>query len=124
MNLPDTIHQTQFMERRTQTSEACTLIRFSIQMGTFRDTLRELRRKRPPCTVVQNGKGIVSEGCITKHVDHTTYVWVVKIWFEDSVSPDAQPFWRGHVKDVLTNHELYFQSLDDLKAFIAQEIAK
>jgi hypothetical protein len=68
-------------------------------------------------------KGIVSEGCPNERIDHT-YVWVVKIWFEEpaSASPDARPFWRGHVKDVLTNEELYFQSLDELKAFIGKEL--
>ena len=95
-----------------------------IQIGTLQDTLRELRRKRFPCMVGQNGKGIVSEGCLNKRVDHTTYVWVVKIWFEDPALPDERPFWRGHVKDVLTNNELYFQSLDELKAFIAKEVSK
>lgn len=66
-------------------------------------------------------KGTVSQSCPSKRIDQT-YVWVVKIWFEDPASPETPPLWRGHVKDVLTNEELYFQSLDELKAFIGKEL--
>lgn len=63
----------------------------------------------------------MSEESLSKRIDRT-YVWVVKIWVEESASPATPAFWRGHVKDVLTNNELYFQSLDELKAFIAKEL--
>ena len=63
----------------------------------------------------------MSESRSIKRVDHT-FVWVVKIWIEEPAMPDAQFFWRGHVRDVLTNDELYFQSLNELKAFIATEL--
>jgi hypothetical protein len=76
-----------------------------------------------PVWLLKMEKGIVSESCLSKRIDHT-YVWVVKIWFEAPASPETRPFWRGHVKDVLTNEELYFQSLDELKAFIAKEITQ
>jgi hypothetical protein len=64
----------------------------------------------------------VSEGCSTARSDRDSFVWVVKVWFEAPLSAGGEPQWRGNVKDVLTNEELYFQSLDELKEFLTEQL--
>jgi hypothetical protein len=52
-----------------------------------------------------------------------TFVSVVKIWLEESPTPDFPAAWRGHVRDVLHEDELYFQTLDELQLIFKQKIA-
>lgn len=47
-----------------------------------------------------------------------TYVFVVKIWLEESTGENDEAVWRGHITSQPSGERRYFQSLEELVGFI------
>ena len=50
--------------------------------------------------------------------------FIIKIWLEDNMDQSKPPSWRGNITHVLSNERLYFQSLEEVKAFLAEYLHK
>ena len=52
-------------------------------------------------------------------LDERSHTFVVRIWEERRDLPEAVPTWRGRVDEVRTGVRRYFNSLDDLVAYLS-----
>jgi len=48
--------------------------------------------------------------------------FIVRIWWEQGNASPEQRHWRGWIQHVRGGKHLYFTTLDDLNAFIEQEL--
>lgn len=54
-------------------------------------------------------------------LEHRNHAFIVRIWFEPRESSNLPVQWKGTVQHVASNRQRYFNHLEQLIAFIAQE---
>ena len=51
-------------------------------------------------------------------LDEQSYVFVLKLWWEECESEPARSIWRGSLKNVETRRVAYFNNLEELVTYL------
>ncbi len=55
---------------------------------------------------------------------HPMRTFVVRLWIESTAEGNMQAVWRGHITRVISRAGRYVQTLDDINAYLRQQLSE